>query len=358
METNNFVSDLAIHPGEFLLETLEDLDMSQSDLANRLGRPHQAVNEIIKGKKSITSATALALEDVLGVPAHIWTGLEAEYQMVLARQAERQQLEEESQLLPLFPFAELVKLGLVNTCSKAVDKVDALKNFFGVAKLSQLGHVKDFQPAFRITNHNHVSHEAVAAWLEAARKLADKVEAEPFNKAKLTDHLSQLRALVFLPFNEALIQADVLLKKCGVALVLIPHFKKTKVQGATFWLSDRKAVIAMTTRGAYADIFWFSFFHEVGHILLHGQRKVFLEDGVTDPALLAQEQEANDFSQKLLIPTDLYQEFVAQGNFSAAAILDFAKTIKITPDIFIGRLKHGRLLPPFLFNEYKRKITF
>ena len=74
METN-YQSDLAIHPGEYLDEILEDIGMSQAELSNRIGRPKQAINEIIKGKKSITSTTALELEDVLGVPSHIWLGL-------------------------------------------------------------------------------------------------------------------------------------------------------------------------------------------------------------------------------------------------------------------------------------------
>lgn len=99
METNIYHSDLAIHPGEFLEETIEELGMSQAELANRLGRPVQAINEIIKGKKSITSATALELENVLGVPSHIWIGLESEYQIVLARQEELKQMEEESALV-------------------------------------------------------------------------------------------------------------------------------------------------------------------------------------------------------------------------------------------------------------------
>lgn len=86
MMTNTYISDLAIHPGEFLEETLKEMGMTQAELANRLGRPIQVVNEIIKGKKSITSTTALELEDVLEIPSHIWIGLESEYQIVLARQ--------------------------------------------------------------------------------------------------------------------------------------------------------------------------------------------------------------------------------------------------------------------------------
>ena len=80
-------SDAAIPPGEFLQEHLNELGMSQAELARRLGRPRQVVNEIIRGKKAITAETALDLEGVLGTPAHIWLGLEQEYRLVLARRA-------------------------------------------------------------------------------------------------------------------------------------------------------------------------------------------------------------------------------------------------------------------------------
>lgn len=115
METNIYQSDLAIHAGEFLEETLEEIGMTQSELSNRLGRPTQTINEIIKGKKSITPTTALELEDVLGVPSHIWIGLESEYQIVIAKQEELKQMEEESKLIPNFPYADLVKLILSRT---------------------------------------------------------------------------------------------------------------------------------------------------------------------------------------------------------------------------------------------------
>lgn len=79
-------SDAAILPGEFLREHLDDLGMSQSELARRIGRPRQVVNGIACGKKAITAETALQLERVLRTPAHIWLGLEQEYRLALARQ--------------------------------------------------------------------------------------------------------------------------------------------------------------------------------------------------------------------------------------------------------------------------------
>jgi HTH-type transcriptional regulator / antitoxin HigA len=86
MTKQNPTSDLAIAPGEYLVEVLENLHMTQADLARRMGRPIQAINEIIKGSKAITPDTALQLEKVTDVPAHLWMNLEEEYRLTLARQ--------------------------------------------------------------------------------------------------------------------------------------------------------------------------------------------------------------------------------------------------------------------------------
>lgn len=300
MEINNYQSDLAIHAGVYLEEILEDIGMTQLELSNRLGRPYQTINEIIKGKKSITSTTALELEDVLGIPSHIWIGLESEYQLVLAKQEELKQMQEESKLIPNFPYSDLVKFGFVKATREIIEKVDELKSFFNVAKLSQLEHIKVYQPAFRVSNHKSISHEAVASWLQVARIKAKDIETNKFDIDRLKGLLPQLRKLVNEDINEALNGIQELLNSCGVAFVMLPHFKKTKINGATFWIDD-KAVVAMTIRGSYSDdIFWFSFFHEIGHIILHPKREVFLEDGYSNDKLKKQEDEADMFAKDLL----------------------------------------------------------
>src|SRR5713226_5519343 len=87
--------DIAIPPGELLEETLESLGMSQAELARRAGRPVQAINEIVRGTKEITPETALQFERVLGVPAHIWTRLEADYRYTKARLEDQARLKDE-----------------------------------------------------------------------------------------------------------------------------------------------------------------------------------------------------------------------------------------------------------------------
>lgn len=77
--------DVAIHPGEYLAEEIAAREISQKELAKRTGRPLNAINEIINGKKAITAETALQLEDVMPeIPARFWLNLETDYQLTRA----------------------------------------------------------------------------------------------------------------------------------------------------------------------------------------------------------------------------------------------------------------------------------
>lgn len=81
-------SDLAVHPGALLAEELEARGMTQRALAEAMGRPAQAINEIVRGKKSIAAETALQLERVLGIAAYLWLRLQARYDLATARKRE------------------------------------------------------------------------------------------------------------------------------------------------------------------------------------------------------------------------------------------------------------------------------
>lgn len=77
--------DIAIPPGEYLAEEIEARGISQKELSRRMGRPLNAINEIINGKKAITAETALQLEEVMPeIPARFWLNLETDYRLTKA----------------------------------------------------------------------------------------------------------------------------------------------------------------------------------------------------------------------------------------------------------------------------------
>ena len=340
-----YYSDLAVPPGEYLAEVLEEKGIYQADLARRMGRPIPAINEIIKGDKSITSETALQLEQVLGVPAHIWTGLEAQYQLVKARANEQAQLEKDIPLLAEIPFGELANLGFVKKTRIAFEKIKELQRFFGVSALSNMPQVKAFAPAFRCSGKRKASPYALAAWLRCGEIEARKIETKPFSKEKLEAALAEIRKMTSQPPEVFLPVMKQMLAEAGVALVMLKHLPKTYANGATFWLGSDKAVVLMSIRGSWADIYWFSLIHELAHILKHDKRLTFIEDGECNPEVKKQEDEADAFAGEQLIPGKSYEGFIQSEQFGSGAIRAFAKEIGVHPGIVVGRLQHDNRLP-------------
>lgn len=355
----NLHSDLAIPPGEYLREVLDDCEMSQADLARRMGRPVQAINEISKGAKAITPETALQLEQVTGVPAHIWTGLEEEYRLTRAKKEERAQLEREAHLVDLKVYSALAKLGRVSKVRDRLEKVRELWRFFGVASLHHVPVIRTYSAAFRVSQAGSISSYAVAAWLRCGELEAMDAEVEPYSERKLRHYLEEFRSWTQEPPEVSIPKLHTSLADCGVAFVLLPHLPKTRAHGATFWMSPDKVVVQMSIRGKWADVFWFSLFHELGHVLLHGKRQVFVEDGVRDdPAVRKLEEEANAFASDQLIPREAYQEFLGRGGLSRERIVRFAQDIGVATGIVVGRLQHQGILRHHQFNDLRDRYEW
>lgn len=327
-----------------MAEVLDELDMSQVDLAQRMGRPIQAVNEIIKANKAITPDTALQLGQVTGVAAHIWTGLEEEYRLTLARQQEREQLARETNLVDTELYRAMAKLGWVRRTRDDCEKVGELWRFFGVASLKNLKDVRVYSPAFRLSTITPASSYSLAAWLRKGELEAAEIDVEPFDAKRLRAVLSVVRGLTMQPPEVWVPKLKETLADCGVAFVLVPHLPKTYAQGATYWISSTKAVVQMSIRCAWADIFWFSLFHELGHVLLHGKRHIFIEgkkaNQEPDPVWQQQEDEANKFASSFLIPPVAYREFTEIGVYTLDTILAFSRKVAIDGGIVVGRLQN------------------
>ncbi len=341
---NRYVPSSVSLPGETLEETLEALDMPQAELAKRMGRPSQMVNEIIKGKKDITPETALQLERVLGIPASFWNNRQRQYDEALARQQESKQLEHQEAWLASFPVKEMVKLGWIERHDDTVLQIRAMLNFFGVASPSQWKELWNAKTvAYRKSNSFTADLYAVAAWLRKGELVAQEMPCRAYDESKFRKVLESARALTTEP-PEAFVPE--LQKQCasaGVAVAFVPELPKTRVSGATRWLSSHKALIQLSLRYKSDDHLWFTFFHEAGHILLHSHSATFLEGIHKKPD--KQEQEANQFAEGFLIPKNRLTAFLnANKPITKTAIRSFAMSLGISSGIVVGQLQfHGKL---------------
>ncbi|MEX2599546.1 MAG: HigA family addiction module antitoxin, partial [Dehalococcoidia bacterium] len=336
-------SDLPIPPGEVLEEELEAIGMTQKELAARLDRPPQVVNEIIRGKKAITPETAFELEKVLGIPAQFWVNLEAAYRITLARNKDREELVRSEEWLKAFPVREMEKRGWIPVGEDKIEKLRNILSFLGVAHPAAY---REAVVGFRMTEAaaSKVSLEALAAWLRRGELEARDAETTPFNAERFREALREIRGMTRQAPEEFHDRLVALCAEAGVVVRVVQELPKSGANGATRWLSEDKALIQMSLRNRWQDVFWFAFFHEAGHLLLHRTTRTFIEgvDGADDRL----EQEANRFAANLLIPERDWAAFVGAGQFKARAVQEFADLQGIASGIVVGRLQHEKRLPP------------
>jgi len=355
--TNEYRPDYAVTPGEVLSAELELRGMTQQELAKRTGLTPKHIVSIVKAKAAITSETAIKFERAMGMPADYWLNLESQYQEVLARMQEESKLERHLVWLKHIPVAQMVKLGWISKFTDPKAQLVEVLRFFGIASVSQW---EDMWPnlnvAYRQHNHIEVFPEAVSAWLRQGEIEAARIACSPYDKAAFRAALDNIRKLTGEHPEAFVPKMEELCAKAGVAVVFVPALPKTGVSGATRWLNPNKALIQLSLRYKTNDHLWFTFFHEAGHILLHGKKELFLEgpNGLN----AEKEDEANRFAQEELIPRSEFSHFAKQGLFSKAAICAFAKRIGIAPGIVVGQLQHAALLPITYCNDLKQKFRW
>jgi addiction module HigA family antidote len=350
---NMYSPDFVSPPGETLEELLEDRGMRQAELAERMGRPRKTINEIIQGKAAITAETALQLERVLGTPARFWLEREQHYREFLARQSDEAQLTQQIGWLNEVPLSELIQCKLVAARAEPVAQLREVLAFYGIASPAQYTSVP---ASFRRSSAFQSDSRTIVAWLRQGERLALDVDTAPFDEVRFRNVLGEARALTRMDFQRVRTELPTLCAQAGVAVVIVPELPRTRVCGATRWLAPTKALIQLSLRYKTDDQFWFTFFHEAAHILLHGKRSAFIdEDAAVDDA---QEHEANAFARDLLIqPADLARlRARRKGYYSADLVKRFAAEIGIAPGIVVGRLQHNNELPRTHLNGLKRRL--
>ncbi len=357
MATKEFSPDYAVPPGWVLEERLESEGVSHAEFARRCGRSPKLVSEIISGKAPLEPGTALQFEKVLGVDASIWLGIEAEYQLHRAREAEARKAADSAEWGKAFPVRDLVKRGCFQRPESDIDTVSKLLAFFRV------GSVDAWTTRYGVANvaYRHSpkfksNEAALATWLRLGEIEAERQECADYNESQFRRAVRIIRSLTREPVVEALRQTTKLCNEAGVALALIQPLPKTALSGAAWWLSPKKAVIQLTTRHKSDDHLWFSFFHEAAHILLHSKRGVFVDE--INGNIAEQEIEANEWASNILVPKPAWDQFVSSLPRSAHTVREFAEEQGIAPGIVVGMLQHKGFLPWTHLNDLKVRLNW
>ena len=354
---NDFQPDYAVSPGEVLGVELELRGMTQQELARRTGITPKHIISILKAKSAITPETAIKFERALGMPVKYWLNLEAHYQEILARLAEAEQLEQDLDWLKRIPINAMVKMNWIDKIKDKKGQLVEVLRFFGIANVDQWDEMwPNLNVAYRQNQTHEVFPEAVSTWLRQGELEASSIACQPYNKAKFREMLDEIRGLTTEDPAHFVPSMQELCSMAGVAVVFVPALPKTGVSGATRWLNKDKAIIQLSLRYKTDDHLWFTFFHEAGHILLHGKKELFLEG--TNGLDQEKEHEANTFAEHELIPTKVFAKFIAGRNFNKTSISTFAKSIGIAPGVVVGQLQHKELLNVKFCNDLKQRYKW
>ena len=321
------------HPGVYIKDALDALNMSSKEFSIRTGISERTLSDLINEKGNITFDIATKLSEFFGNSINGWTNLQNAYDEYMLESQQRKETEEDYQLLK--PFKKyLVDNQFIDETDDSETIVSKTRNIISVNRLSALN-TKQSLVSFKEQNTqmDEENYFAQNFWLAYALTKARTIEVEPYNKRNVVEMMDTLKELI----NEepSVFYPEIVerLRKCGISYVLVPYLNKSYIYGATKWFSNENVMLAMSNRTGRADMFWFTLFHELSHVLKEHKRYcLFQMDNMDD-------EEADDLASRILIPENKWNKFISETKYlNNIKIRSFAESINVPPFMVVGRL--------------------
>lgn len=361
-----FKPDWVSPPGDTILDLLEEKGWTQKELAVRLGYTDKHLSQLINGKVSLSMDAAARLERVLGGSIEFWMNREANYQRHKARIEAEQNYSAWAGWLDELPVLDLMKIDAIpkqrNVVSNKPKIVESCLRFFGIASPNEWRQCYgSMNFSFRRSQIKEPDVGAISAWLRLGEQKAETAEVPKYNQRQFEKALDEIRGMTLLPPQSFFPKMHELLNAAGVVLALVPAIPRAKVSGVARWLSPTKPLIQLSLFGKTNDKFWFTFFHEVAHLLLHAgggeaKKSIFLDDPNAGHSADEQEHEANHWASRKLIP-EAYENELATLK-TKDSVINFAKRLSLHPGIVVGRLQHEGIVDFKQLNDLKARYEW
>ena len=299
--------DFAEHPGETLKEKLIEMEMPIKEFATRIGKPEKTIIDIIEGNCSISTEMALLLEMVTWIPAHFWLTKQRNYDEYLLRKEKMANAVKQQGWLSTLPLKEMIDKGWVEAREQVGEQVDTVLRFFGVVSPKAWEDYyfnQRLKVAFRISLEKTSDPYAIAAWLRRGEIQAmDTFLEERYDPKRLKEKLPEISLLLLSPPDDIVDRLTDILAETGIKLLFTEPFSGVPIKGATRWIYGSPCIQLLSERQEYEN-FRFTVLHEIGHILLHGKKDIFLEEAGFKPdddlAYERKEKEADAFARKMM----------------------------------------------------------
>ncbi len=348
----------AFHPGYYIEDIIEDMGITQAEFAMRLGTTPKTLSFLINGQAKITNDLAKKLSVMMGTSEEVWLNLQNAYDIKMIEIEKAKDFDEQARLVRLIEYKFFVDVIGLEATRSSREKIINLCKYFTIADLRIL--LKpDFLVNYRSGNRS-VNEKIIInsnAWVQTAINYSKSIETNPYSEKKLKSYLPEIRSMTTQVPELFLPRLRQIFSECGVAFVLLPHLKNSGVNGAVKWIREDRVVLAMNNRNRNADIFWFSLFHEIGHVFQKKTKTTFISYSEKEMMDVNKQMEdaADNFAQNYLIPAKALQKFSPSKYTTDEEIVKFANSIGIHPGIVAGRLQHEGILPPNRCSSLKEK---
>ena len=243
---------------------------------------------------------AVRFEGVTKIPAHFWMNHQRSYDEFIVREKRKVTIEEAVPWAKHFPLTDMINKGWLPQVSSIQEKTMELLAFFGFSNhkaWEEYYFKQQLKVAFRISLSQIQEPYAISAWLRKGELQAAELEANDYSEKKFKEILPGLKYILAKHPQGSFNQLQQKCLEAGVKVVQTPVIKKAPISGSTRWLNNTP-LIQLTDHYPHNDSFWFTFFHEAGHIILHGKKDIFLEKVDYSDKDLKKEREADEFASK------------------------------------------------------------
>ena len=355
MPNTDFQPNWASPPGDTINDLLRARGIGLAEFADRMGQGIEGVTELLQGRSTITLTVARRLKSVLGGSVEFWMSRDFQYR----EDVTRLRVPDKGWLREL-PVGDMIKFGWIKPVPGPAEEVESCLRFFNVPSISAWRDAYTdvlTMAAFRTSPSFDSRPASVAAWLREGEIEAAAVNCEQWDRSGFEADLSIIRGLTRDKNRDRFIPR--LREICairGVAVVVVRGPNGCRASGAARFLSPIKAAIQLSFRYLSDDQFWFTFFHEAGHLLLHGSRKLFVDglDGVGE----SEEAEANEFAENVLVPREFQAALLRLRSNDAREMIRFAHKIGVSPGIVVGQLQHRGRVGKDKLNRLKRHFQW
>lgn len=352
--------ELIIHPGETIADVLAERNISQAELATRTGVSPAYVSSVIAGKKDISAKFAMALEYALDVPKSFWLNLQANYDAELLELNEINTITDQErlvrdQLVDIVKY--LRKAGRIPVRESKDKSILSLRKVLQISSLANLERVAP-EGAFRMAGTASVNEFVLGAWIRMCELYGEKSTlAVGYDESKMDSLINELKKIMLDENNNVQRNLREVLRSFGIDFMILRNFRGAPVQGYISRKRDGTYQIFMTIRGRWADIFWFSLFHELGHIYNGdvGRSSNYIDIG-TD---IDKEMAADKFARDRLLDPNSFEKFISTEDFrSIELICKYAASQNVKPYIVIGRLQKMKYLKYSQYTSHRTRYVW